>query len=305
MEELSFKPISKGLGFHKNKLKIDEEALRDIHWKKEVELPEIDFQEDSKDSLAASTVETKWSDDLDTTPSTPAYRKPNFDLLADDGINVEQVKKELEQKALLSKTLPRNDIKQEAKAFAKTTAKPIETKPETQNIKKNLDSIRDIEKRIEESKKEDLLNVTEEVKLEKAAGNWFAAIVDFVAIVGLLNLFMASLLFVTKLDVFAIIKTSYQEPMTQISLAVLFIGVSFLYMVVSRSFFGMTFGDWALDMQLGTDEDRLKMSYPIKVAFRYFVALATGLVLLPFLSVIFRRDLLGLIAGLKLYKLKE
>jgi hypothetical protein len=304
MEELRFKPISKGLGFHKNKLKIDEEALRDIHWKKEVELPEIDFQEDSKDDFSASTKDSTW-DDLSTTTSSPSYRKPNFDLLADDGINVEQVKKELEQKALLSKTLPRNDIKTEAKAFAQNTAKPVVTKSESPSIEKNLDSIRDIEKRIEESKKEDILNVSEEVLEEKVSGNWFAAIVDFVAVVGLLNLFMASLLFVTKLDVFEIIKTSYQDPMTQISLAVLFIGVSFLYVVVSRSFFGMTFGDWALDMRLGTDEERLRMSYPIKVALRYFVALATGFVLLPFLSVIFRRDLLGLITGLNLYRLKE
>lgn len=301
MEELDFKPITKGLGFHKNKLKIDEEALRDIHWNKDVELPEIDF-EDQAENLSASSSEQAWLNDPGLGQTVTSYRKPKIDFLSDD-LNIDKVKEELEQKAMLSKTLPRNDIEKMAKANVQTKTEPKAVRKNI--IDKNLDEIRTLEKRVEESKITEVITANEQVVEEKVSGNWFAALIDFIVVFGMVNLFMSSLLFVTKLDVFQIVTKTYKDPMTQLSLALIFLGSCFLYTVISRSFYGMTLGDWALDMQLGSKEQRKSVYYPVRVSVRFFVNLVFGLVLLPFLSVIFRKDLSGSISGLNLYRLKD
>ena len=98
---------------------------------------------------------------------------------------------------------------------------------------------------------------------------------------------------------------NYQDPMTQLSLGLIFLSSCFLYIVISRSFFGMTLGDWALDIQLGSPDQQRSTWYPVKVAMRFLVNLLFGFVLLPFLSVIFRKDLLGSISGLSLYEFDE
>ena len=305
MEELSFKPITKGLGFHKNQLKIDEEALRDIHWKKEVELPEIDFdeKEEELDFSNAQNEAGTWVDDPSFEQTVTSYRKPKIDLLADD-INVEMVKRELEQKAMLSKTLPRNDIEELKPRSTGPKKVKTQSKEEPSHLDRGLESIRDLEKRVEESKVTDVVSTIEIVE-EKVSGNWFAAMIDFVVVFGMVNLFMSSLLFVTKLDVFQIVSSSYMEPMTQISLGLIFLISCFLYTVISRSFFGMTLGDWALDMELGSREQRASVYYPVRVSYRFFVNMFTGFLLLPVLSVLFRKDLSGSITGLNLYRLKD
>lgn len=301
MEELSFKPITKGLGFHKNKLKIDEEALRDIHWKKDVELPEIDF-DDSTDDMKLDSTTDSWMDDSSLGQTVTSYRKPKIDLI-DGEFNIDKVRQELEQKAMLSKTLPRNDVKD---FTPETVTVKVKNKSKQKEIlNNNREEIREFEKRVEESIASDHVTAQIEEVETKVSGNWFASLIDFVVVFGLVNLFMSSLLFVTKLDVFQIVTKTYKDPMTQISLGLIFLGSCFLYTVISRAFFGMTLGDWALDMQLGSEIQRKSVYYPIRVSLRFFLNLFTGFVLLPFLSVLFRKDIAGAITGLSLYRLKD
>lgn len=304
MEEISFKPITKGLGFHKNKLKIDEEALRDIQWKKDLELPEIDFAEDNEKESHSFDSNSDWFDDSSLGQTVTSYRKPKVDLLSDDVNVVERVKRELEQKALLSKTLPRKDIAGvEAKRSSEVQSlRKSEAEPE---LRTNLEGIRDLEKRVEESKVSAVVGTSYEPELQKTSGNWFASLIDLVVVFGMVNLFMSSLLFVTDLDVFQIISKTYQDPMTQLSLGLIFLVSCFLYTVVSRSFFSSTLGDWALDIELGTKEQQASVYYPVKVSFRFFMTSLTGFVLLPFLSVLVGRDLAGLLTGMQLFKLKD
>ncbi|MAF89708.1 MAG: hypothetical protein CL674_00440 [Bdellovibrionaceae bacterium] len=300
MSEIEFRPITKGLGFHKNKLQIDESALKSIEWENDIELPEIDFSDSSDATEDISVSSQKILNDKSLQQNVVSYRKPSLDLLADE-FDVDKVRLELQKKAQLSKTLPRDDVQKKASSIVE---RPLEDPVASVGIKQNLDEIRKIEERVNQEKA-DINASTESMGPKKHCGNLFAGAIDFVVIFGVVNLFLSSLLLVTKLDVFQIVRTNYQDPMTQLSLGLIFLSSCFLYIVISRSFFGMTLGDWALDIQLGSPDQQRSTWYPVKVAMRFLVNLLFGFVLLPFLSVIFRKDLLGSISGLSLYEFDE
>ena len=300
MSEIEFRPITKGLGFHKNKLQIDESALKSIEWENDIELPEIDFSDASDANEDISVSSQKILNDKSLQQNVVSYRKPSLDLLADE-FDVDKVRLELQKKAQLSKTLPRDDVQKKASSIVE---RPLEDPVASVGIKQNLDEIRKIEERVNQEKA-DINASTKSMGPKKHCGNLFAGAIDFVVIFGVVNLFLSSLLLVTKLDVFQIVRTNYQDPMTQLSLGLIFLSSCFLYIVISRSFFGMTLGDWALDIQLGSPDQQRSTWYPVKVAMRFLVNLLFGFVLLPFLSVIFRKDLLGSISGLSLYEFDE
>ena len=143
---------------------------------------------------------------------------------------------------------------------------------------------------------------TTTVKLKASRVNFLAAALDSIVVFGFINIFIAILLLVTEIDVYSILTQTSSDLITQFSLVLLAFAALELYMVVSRSFFGMSLGEWAMDVQLGTAEQQNQASYPLKVAWRSFVNLATGLVVLPILSYIFNRDIAYFICGLELHE---
>lgn len=127
---------------------------------------------------------------------------------------------------------------------------------------------------------------------------------DGVVVFALSLIFIVSLLVVTKLDFVSVLMSTKTDAFAQLSFALLFVCVLEMYMVVARSFFGKTLGEWTFDHQLGTDEENSRVFYPLRVMFRSLVLLLTGLIVLPVLSIIFRKDLAGKLTGLRLYRQK-
>ncbi len=131
-----------------------------------------------------------------------------------------------------------------------------------------------------------------------------AAILDFLVVVGMTMIFMVSLLSITKIDLMRVVTQAQADFMTQVSLGLLFVSVLQMYVILSRSFYGRTLGEWTFDYQLGRDEDHELVTYPLLVAWRSLLMTATGLILLPFLSLIFGQDLAAKLTGLQLYREK-
>ena len=77
-----------------------------------------------------------------------------------------------------------------------------------------------------------------------------------------------------------------------------------MYVIIARSFFGCTLGEWAFDIQLGKSEDQMNAMYPLKVIARSLIVTVTGLVLLPLVSLIMGEDVAGLASGTQLYEQK-
>ncbi len=139
-------------------------------------------------------------------------------------------------------------------------------------------------------------------KLAPATISLESALLDLIIVTGLALVFMVALLMITKVDLNIVFKNLNTDMMTQISLGVLFLAVMQMYVVISRSFFGRTLGEWTFDLQIGEDEQQRMEIYPVKIAARSALVTATGLILLPLISSIIGRDVAGQITGVKLYR---
>ncbi|MBC7456681.1 MAG: RDD family protein, partial [Bdellovibrionaceae bacterium] len=79
--------------------------------------------------------------------------------------------------------------------------------------------------------------------------------------------------------------------------------ISFIYFIFFRVFLGATIGEWSCGIRIGQPNERMKSSYAFKVIFRVLLITGTGILVLPLLSLIFKKDLAGQITKASLYTL--
>lgn len=143
------------------------------------------------------------------------------------------------------------------------------------------------------------------ISLIKASTCFQAALLDLIMVTALSLLFLVSLLLITGVALQSIVRNVQVDTTTQVSCVLLFLAVLQMYVVISRSFFGRTLGEWTFDYQLGEDKDHSKLLYPLKVAWRSLLICLTGLITLPILSLIFQTDIAAYLTGLQLYRQKN
>ena len=128
-----------------------------------------------------------------------------------------------------------------------------------------------------------------------------SAILDAFMALALSFVFVVSLLVLTQMDLIALVFQKGMASEMALEVGILFIGVTLAYCMLSRGLFGSTLGDWAFDVRLGMESQRLHFMYPFQVLFRTLIVISTGWVILPLLSIAFGRDLAYYFSGLKLY----
>lgn len=129
-----------------------------------------------------------------------------------------------------------------------------------------------------------------------------AFIFDSLVVVGLTSLFTGIVLAITQADFGLVIQNAQTDLTTRLSLVLLVLSVIELYLVLSRSFFGSTLGEWAFDIELGNTRQQKSAWYPIAVAWRTLLIMLTGFVLLPLISLILGKDVPGKLSGPRLYR---
>ena len=139
-------------------------------------------------------------------------------------------------------------------------------------------------------------------RLVPVSVSFASAVLDGIIVFALALVFLIALLAVTKVDLSVVMNNLNKDHMTQISLGVLLIAVMQMYVIIARSFFGRTLGEWTFDMQLGQDKEQTSQGYPLRVALRCLLNTITGLVVLPLISAILNRDLAGQPSGVQLYR---
>lgn len=139
-------------------------------------------------------------------------------------------------------------------------------------------------------------------KLMPATVSVPSAILDFIICTALGLVFLAASLTVTKVDLNLVLANLNRDVMTQIALGLMFLAVMQMYVVISRAIFGRTLGEWTFDLQVGQDDEQQMGSYPLKVAFRSFLNVITGVFFLPIVSLLVGRDIAGQLSGVKLYR---
>lgn len=127
-----------------------------------------------------------------------------------------------------------------------------------------------------------------------------AILFDAIVVMGLTSLFAFVVLLVAKVDPLAIIYMAGRDSMTIVSLGILLFSVTELYMIIARSFFGSTLGEWAFDTELGSRTQQLSALYPLQVVARTFINFITGFIFFPAVAAISGVDLAAKISGLKL-----
>ncbi|MGE0763307.1 MAG: hypothetical protein AB7N80_08515 [Bdellovibrionales bacterium] len=138
--------------------------------------------------------------------------------------------------------------------------------------------------------------------LERASVSIPSAVLDGVVVFALSLMFLVTLMTITKVDLAALVFQVGMDVPTKVAFGVLFASVLLMYIVVVRSFYGRTLGEWTFDHQMGDDQQQMQALYPVQVMWRAVLIMATGVITIPLLSMIFGRDLLAPLTGLQLYR---
>lgn len=139
------------------------------------------------------------------------------------------------------------------------------------------------------------------------AWSFAAASIDLLIATAISLFLSASALILTQAkvsQVLAVFELQGQNGLLQF-IFVFALALFVLNLIFLRVFLGFTIGEWACGLRLGSLIQRLNKNYSLLVLARVALNLATGIIVLPTLSVIFGKDILGGLCGLRLMQNKK
>lgn len=298
-DEFEFKPLTDGLGFHKKPATLKEHVkssgLVDEHLQ---ELPTSipNFGEDlvAKKPMGFNDVISS----LEKAPFKPSMPGKSFLEITEPlprptikTMEVEMPQMPIQARAPIQSPFPSQDLFRQPPSPTAPTPAQVAPKP----LQKKEINNTGIRRSAADSPHGQLVLTSASIP---------SAALDFVVIVALSLIFMAGMLSMTKMDLGMVVRAAESDSLTTLSLVVAFLAIMQMYLIVSRTFYGRTLGEWTFDVQLGRGEDQTQAMYPVKVVGRSLLVTLTGLLILPLISLIMRRDLAGQITGVQLYQQK-
>ncbi len=287
LENFEFRPLTKGLGFDKTTENSERKQSRAIPVPKpkedvlkdtQFEMPEKEFVKPNDTPVSRSLKKM-----LDSLP-------PSVDFKED---------KKREQR-LVGPTMAKPEIKTPVYRPVFDEVTPQIAKETNFDVTLN-NSLSQAFPKADVNKKFYHQMVTPVQQFQEIPMSAASAIIDFAVILGLASLFVVSLVALTQVDIIMMLTNSQLSVRTMIELGALYIGVALFYFMLARGLFGSTLGDWAFDVQLGTENERNHIMYPFQVLFRTFVIMATGVIIVPLVSFGFGKDIAYYFSGLKLF----
>lgn len=286
-DEFEIKPLSEGLGFHKKSIPLAEQIKKSgLIEANSAQIPVLSQEEKEKMQPAANKPQA-FTDLLKALESPVATRPSNPPRASASTSEV-----------LITEPLPAPGT---SKKRAMEIELPRPTGPEFPNLNPRP-SASPLNKVVENVGLKRGAADSPVTLLECASASVPAAILDGIVVFALSLMFLVALMTVTRVDLTTLVFDVGLDFPTQVAFGILFSSVLIMYMVVVRSFFGRTLGEWTFDHQMGDDQQHGQAVYPLKVLARTLVLIVTGIVTLPFLSLIFRKDLLAPLSGLQLYR---
>lgn len=285
-DNFEFRPLTKGLGFDKTTESSETKSkavpvrnpAEDVILQAQFEMPEKDFAKPNDTPVSRSLQKM-----LDSLP-------PSVDFTED----------KKRETRLKGPDRPKPEVKT-------PIYRPVlETMPAAAATQENFDvtlnnSLSQAFPKADVNKKFYHQMVTPIPQYKEIALSAASAIIDFAVILGLASLFVVSLVAFTKVDIVMLLTNSQLGTRTMLELGALYFGVTLFYFMMARGMFGSTLGDWAFDVQLGSEQERNHVMYPFQVLFRTFVIILTGVIIVPLVSFGFGKDIAYYFSGLKLY----
>ena len=127
-----------------------------------------------------------------------------------------------------------------------------------------------------------------------------SAAADHLIILGTTLLFI----FIGTLTLQAGFKTMVSYKMLGSSALCLYVAISMIYFVLFRVFLAATLGEYSCGLRLGQPLQRIQKNYSLKILARTLLIILTGVVTIPLLSILLKKDIAGLICGISIYSLK-
>lgn len=139
--------------------------------------------------------------------------------------------------------------------------------------------------------------------LQLAFWSWMSAFIDTLVLTSISCFSLIMFSFLMKTPAREVFRSISIEPTVAQMFLLSFLFSFWAYMIMMRVFMGASLGEWSCQLRLGQPIQRIKPGYTLRVMARTTVLLLTGVVVLPFLSLIFKRDLLGDLTGIRIYSL--
>jgi hypothetical protein len=137
-----------------------------------------------------------------------------------------------------------------------------------------------------------------------ALWSWMSALIDTLVLISISCFCLVLFSFLIKTPMGDVFKILSLEPNIKEMFAISFVFSFWVYLVIMRVFMGASLGEWSCQLRLGQPLQRIKPTYVLRVAARTTTLLLTGVVTIPLISLLLKRDLLGELTGIYIYSLK-
>ncbi|UYL08261.1 RDD family protein [Bdellovibrio sp. SKB1291214] len=131
-----------------------------------------------------------------------------------------------------------------------------------------------------------------------------ASFIDALILLAISCAFLVLFSLLMKTPANAVIKIFFRSESNIMLLAQLYAVSAWVYLIATRVLTGSSIGEWACNIRLGQPHERMETRYVWRVLKRSTLIVATGVVVLPALSLILGGDLTGKLCGLRLFSLK-
>jgi succinate dehydrogenase hydrophobic anchor subunit len=132
---------------------------------------------------------------------------------------------------------------------------------------------------------------------------WLSASIDGLVLVSLSCFFMIAFSFLMKTSP-SVLFSFVKNQSTEATIAMLFLVSLWSYLIFMRAFIGASIGEWSCDLRLGEPVQRFNKTYLLRVILRTTLIVMTGIFVLPLISLITKKDIAGLISGVRIYSLQ-
>ncbi len=275
-EEFEFKPLTEGLGFHRNKE--SSKSSSSVNSKLEFRSPNLKFETSEARPVETKTMSTNFNTAMNTPLNTPLPRK-DFSMV---DMPTPRVSPTLNRPQI---NVPM--IEDDSIAKAQTAVN---------EILKNLTHKKQQEDQLAKNKKR--------LIWKDETPSILAGCLDTMLIAAGFLLMLIAMLAVTKVDLISNLSNPGENSIIWIATAALLATVTLIYMVVFRTYMGYTPGEWAFDQRCGTEIQQASSSYVLKITARTLFVMMTGFIPVTILSIIARTDFIGALTGLQIQKQK-
>lgn len=273
-DEFEFKPLTSGLGFHKDATPAKTQTMP---------APKVEFKSShlTFDTAATNATTNSTSHNSSQTQTAPV------------GFN-------------LNSPLPRAAQTQNTANTPQQRRSMNVPTIEDDSITKAQTAVNEILKNLNQKKQQEeaLARNTRRPEWKAATPSISAGFLDTMLITAFFLLSLIAMLAVTKIDLIA--NLSQPDPQYLIYWATLSLlgAIQIIYFVLCRAFLGCTPGEWAFDQRCGNELQLASSTYVLRVTARSIINVATGFVLMTIISAIVRFDVLAAITGTQIQRQK-